>query len=191
MNKDSGPLLLANHSVAHRGFTLVELVVTLSVGVILVAIAVPGLTNFRAGRATNSLAHELAESFRLARSEAMKRGVVTTVCPASTSGACDSGTSWQNGWRVAASGASWTVVRYQNGGTKGVKAVSTAATSVTFSPNGLATVSGSASDPTQYEFQPSIDTAKTDAYNNAKYYVCIAKSGRVSVNRYTAGFSCT
>ena len=63
-----------------RGFTLIELLVVMTIGAILVAAAIPSLSwwiaTSRAGNATNTM----VGAFELARSEAIRRNTVVSVC---------------------------------------------------------------------------------------------------------------
>lgn len=93
------PLVAPGNS---RGFTLIELVVTVTVLGVLVSIAVPQFTEFvRNGRRTATI-NELVGSLSLARSEAVRRGVPVVVCKAVDDTACRSGAgdTWQAGWLV-------------------------------------------------------------------------------------------
>lgn len=86
-----------------NGFTLVELIVTLAVAAILLAIAVP---SFQATIQTNRMAanvNEFIGALNLARSEAVKRGVPVTVCKDGGGGsACVNSAQWETGWIVFA-----------------------------------------------------------------------------------------
>ncbi len=87
-----------------RGFTLLELMVTLLVSSILLAIAVPA---FRSVVQQNRLAaavNSLVGAFAIARSEAVKRGVNVTVCPSGGGTNCNNAAPWQNGWLVFTDG---------------------------------------------------------------------------------------
>lgn len=82
------------------GFTLVELMVTLAVGIIILGIGIPAFTGMMASNRTTGYANELIGALRLARSEAVKRGEGVTVCASNSGNTACSGTNWQNGWLV-------------------------------------------------------------------------------------------
>lgn len=63
-----------------RGFTLVELLVVMTIGAILVAAAVPSMTWMLASMRASNGASSLQASFELARSEAIRRGTLVSVC---------------------------------------------------------------------------------------------------------------
>lgn len=79
-----------------RGFTLVELMVTIVVLGLLVTMA-PGFTDMVRGHRSLTAADELTSALNFARTEAVKRGKRVSICP-STNGTSCSGTSWQGGW---------------------------------------------------------------------------------------------
>ncbi|MGB9128631.1 MAG: GspH/FimT family pseudopilin [Thiobacillus sp.] len=81
-----------------RGFTLIELMVTLSVLAILLAVAIPNYQIFVVSSRVASQANDMVASLSLARSEAVKRSANVTVC-ASSDGATCTGT-WTQGWVV-------------------------------------------------------------------------------------------
>ena len=101
---------VSHHCVLNRvgprsaGYTLVELMIVLSLAVILGSIAVPAMrTLLQNGRLT-SAANDLLASIHRARTEALKQQVPTAVCftanPAATSPVCDYGAA--RGWIVFA-----------------------------------------------------------------------------------------
>ncbi|HTV97597.1 MAG TPA: GspH/FimT family pseudopilin [Steroidobacteraceae bacterium] len=90
------------HSTAARGFTLIELMVTVSVAGILAAIAVPAFNSFMLNDRQIGQANSLVSSFNYARSEAIKRDVTggITVCPSVNGTSCTGASDWQDGWIV-------------------------------------------------------------------------------------------
>lgn len=82
-----------------RGFTLVELLVTVAVLGVLLAVAVPSFTDMMRNNRSLAAANELVSALNAARSEAIKRGARVSLCP-STNGTSCSGTAWQSGWIV-------------------------------------------------------------------------------------------
>jgi len=91
-----------------RGFTLVELVVTVALLGVLLTIAVPGLRQLTLNQGVKSAAFDLFSALEYARSEAIKRPgeTVTLKAGASTDG------TWTTGWRLMASTTklrSWTI----------------------------------------------------------------------------------
>jgi type IV fimbrial biogenesis protein FimT len=75
------------------GFTLIELMVSVSLAVILLAVAVPSVTTFMRNSQLTSFTNALLSGINAARSEAMKRGRYAMVVPAD-------GSSWDSGWIV-------------------------------------------------------------------------------------------
>jgi type IV fimbrial biogenesis protein FimT len=80
----------------YRGFTLLELMFTLTVAGILLGVGVPSFFEIiRNNRAAANI-NELSTAFAIARSEAIRRGAMVTVCRSSNGTAC--GASWADGW---------------------------------------------------------------------------------------------
>lgn len=81
-----------------RGFTLLELMFTLTVAAILLGIGVPSFIDFvRSNRATANI-NELSTAFAIARSEAIRRGANVTVHRSSDGE--NFGLDWADGWIV-------------------------------------------------------------------------------------------
>jgi type IV fimbrial biogenesis protein FimT len=84
---------LARPPRSARGFTLVDLVVALSIAAILVSLAAPSFSSFIASQRASTAAVDLYVALATARSEATKRNTNVTLAPGSG--------GWKNGWVIA------------------------------------------------------------------------------------------
>jgi type IV fimbrial biogenesis protein FimT len=83
-----------------QGFSLVELVISMSIVGILVAAGVPSYKYFTTNNRISGEINALLGDYQFARAEAVREGSTVTVC-ASTDGATCSGTAtWSTGWLV-------------------------------------------------------------------------------------------
>lgn len=78
------------------GFTLMELVLGITVLAILTTLAIPSFTQFIQNNKLAAEANELVASFQYARSEALKRGLPVQICSSEDGTACDG--QWNQGW---------------------------------------------------------------------------------------------
>lgn len=84
-----------------RGFTLTELLITVVVLGILVAMGVPSFNNFLLDSRRTGTLNEFVAALNLARSESIKRGVPVAVCKTVNGTDCGgAGTTWAGGWLV-------------------------------------------------------------------------------------------
>lgn len=81
-----------------RGFTLLELLVTLTVASILVSVGVPGFIDIVRNNRAATNANELVSALSIARSEAIRRGARISVCRSDDAATCDG--TWADGWIV-------------------------------------------------------------------------------------------
>jgi type IV fimbrial biogenesis protein FimT len=85
---------------ADGGYTLIELMVVVSIVAILGAVAVPALTETRQAMARKSATSALMVSLQWARFEALQRGARMVVCKSSDGIQCAQSGNWDQGWIV-------------------------------------------------------------------------------------------
>lgn len=93
-------------NTSQRGFTLIEMMVTLTVLAIMLGLGVPSFRNFIAGQKVKSASHDLMTALVLARSEAIKRNAEVTIAPITAN-------TWVSGWTVKAASSATTVHEQQ------------------------------------------------------------------------------
>lgn len=86
----------ANKPEVYQGFTLVELMVTISIVAILGSIALPSFSAIMTKQRLSSENTNLMLDFVLARSEALTRATRVTVCQSANGATCSTG-GWETG----------------------------------------------------------------------------------------------
>lgn len=82
------------------GFTLPELLFTLAIAAGLAAWAVPAFGDLRLDTARTAAVNRFVQAVHLARSEAIKRNAVVSLCPSGDGARCTAGADWGIGWIV-------------------------------------------------------------------------------------------
>lgn len=85
-----------------RGFSFVELMITLVVGALLLSVAVPSFQGLMTGNRLTATTNTLVFSLQTARSEAIKRALPAAVCTSSNAlsanATCSAGSGYVGGW---------------------------------------------------------------------------------------------
>lgn len=174
---------LAKHK-ANQGFTLIELMVTIAIAAILLTVGIPSMAKFITDTRVSASVNGFVGAMSMARSEAIKRGRLVTICrsvnaESGTTG-CTGGGDWSSGWLVYVENSSSSnigaydtaeEVIFRQGALPSSLTVSTAVNAITFNGSGEP-IGGFAS--AGFNFNASGDFARQ---------ICIARSGRVKVIR--------
>jgi type IV fimbrial biogenesis protein FimT len=176
-------ILMLSHRAKARGFTLLELMVTLTVVAILGIIAVPNFHTFMLNQRRDSVVDALTASLQYARNQALNLNEKTTLCAGQPGISCTGG-AWSSGWEVVQLPAGATTVALTS---HVIQVASTAPTiravntsiGMTFAGNGLVTF-----NPTTVtdEFIQVCDSrgsayARAVEVNNAGYIQSSSKVG--------------
>ncbi len=126
-----------------RGFTLLELMVTLTVVAILGVIAVPNFHTFVLNERRDSIVDALTASLQYARNQALNLNEKTTLCAGQPGISCTGG-AWSSGWEVVQvpAGASTVLLAahvIQVASTAPTIRAVNSSTGMTFTGNGLVT----------------------------------------------------
>lgn len=153
-------LQLSVGKIKNYGFTVVEIMLVVAIIALLMTAAVPSLESMLRNNQSMSIASKLVASLRLAKAEAIKRGIPVTVCPinpAFTVSAafneaveqwpCQNSTNW-TAWKVMTDPGfnatenfsdGWPVLQYVGNNPTGTIS-SNLAGPITFDPMGFANI---------------------------------------------------
>lgn len=134
----------ASAKSAQRGFTLLELMAVMAIVAILAAVAVPSMQSLIESSKIDAKRNQLAGAVKLARSEAVTRGLPVQLCPSTDGDSCGGGLA--DGWVIVqndADGGTTLIEAYQKGSTG--LTIGGDFTGVTFQPSGRASAGGGTS----------------------------------------------
>lgn len=123
-----------------NAFTLIELMVTLSVLAILLMVAIPSFQTMILNSRLSSNADTFVNALNYARNTALSQAMNVKVCPLSTPGSSTCGTDWTSGWIVVSqpSGGTDTLIKSQQS-TNADPELTANVSNVIFDPHGLST----------------------------------------------------
>jgi len=168
----------------HQGFTLIELMVTISVAAIIMALAVPSMKLMQANARMASAANDLASDLKKTRSDAISYRTNYTFVP-------NGGTNWSNGWLAtynisdSANAAVSTKTSLQKVSLPPSITVAQNVTSLLF--NGTTgRLSGSDGVPVDVTFVVCDSSISTEM----GYSIVVNRFGRVLIQRHTKASDC-
>lgn len=132
---------------AISGFTLIELMVTIAIAAILMALAAPSFSATIASNRLSAQTNDLITALNAARSEAIRRGRRVTVCKSADGTSCASAGDWSKGWiafedkdsdAVVDSGEALLLVHDTGENLTAVKGTTNVSAYVSFAPDGRA-----------------------------------------------------
>ena len=83
-----------------KGFSLVELMITLTIASILLGYALPNFQQFKLNNMMNSERNRLTSSLNYARNYAISSQTYVIICPSISGEGCDNHSNWYEGWMI-------------------------------------------------------------------------------------------
>ncbi|MFT3929809.1 MAG: GspH/FimT family pseudopilin [Spongiibacteraceae bacterium] len=101
--------------VGQRGFTLIELMMTILVAAILMALAVPGFRTLTQNTQQRNAVSDLNAMLSRMRTEAAGRHLPVTACVSTNQSSCSSASTWESGWILFVDGEPYVAGSSRNG----------------------------------------------------------------------------
>ena len=183
-------VLIIDDMKSSKGFTLLELMVTLAVSAILMFVAVPSFVSFIRNSQMTTQANAFFTDLSLTKSEAVKRNARVSICASADSITCSGSTNWATGWIVFtdASGASGVLdgadelLRVHDEIKGEATLISNGDAYVQFTPSGYASTY---TDAAATEIFFTLD--HSNCTGDQKRVISVAPFGRVEVERQACG----
>lgn len=198
------PSGLVARRVRHAGFSIIEILVTVAVLAVIMALGLPSLKEFLIRNQTAAIANEFSSDITRARTEAINRNNCVTICMSSntanaltgsTPTCAGAGNNWQAGWIIFSNP---TCSATQNDPT------ASGATLISVRQNGidtfeLAPASGAALRRLMFDArgisaggQRNMTLAYTLENTSSPHYrsICISSAGRVTTKQYAGVSAC-
>lgn len=128
----------------YKGFTLVELVVSIAILAILTTLAIPSFRALIINNRITTQANEFVSDSTYARAEAVRRNTRVTVCYSTNGTACTLGATWTGGWIVFTDPSGYgvvdpgeTILRVHGGLTTGAALVNSGFDYFQYFPSGV------------------------------------------------------
>lgn len=167
------------NTVSQRGFTLIELMVGITVLAILLGIGVPSFNEMMRDNRLVAQSNQLVAALSFARSESITRGIRVSVCPANGN-VCSGGADWNTG----------ILVFTDDTGTGGVLDAPNDVVLQQAAPSTSGFVAGGAVSPTAISFLPTgaevaaqIDIYKTSCTGPKMRRISVLATGRVRLTK--------
>ena len=155
------------------GFTLYELMVTITVVAIIASFGVPGFQNFVQSSRSVTHTNDVITALNLGRSEATRRGFPIDVCASSDNATCSGSTDWSTGWIVRTPAGQ--VLRTWPERSGGASVLTANVSTIQFQSRG-SLPAGSA---------PQLDLQLPRCKNDGRRNITVNVAGRIAVNRTT------
>lgn len=166
-------------NTAFKGFSLIELLVVLSITSILMLVVAPTFNDAWLGNKLASYANDFVASATMARSEAIKRNTNVTLCASTCSASastcsCAASGDWEQGWIIQV-GTTQPPFHRSEALSSGLK-MSGATTSIAFNPTGVDIATATL---TLCRNSPTVGAQER--------VIAISATGRATVSKTTSG----